>query len=435
MAWAEQRGDGWRIGYRTPKGKFTFAIGQVSKADAEAYVASTEELLRLLKRNVIELPSWCTLETFLFHRGNPPKPTAVAPPRLRLDELVDKYLAAQAGKLEETTLAACRLHFSHLLRLLGANRQVDTLTRPDLQKYVDSRAAEWIDPNVYRAHRRAKDAAKAPRSNRKPPPSRSEDKPRRHPSSATIRKEMVSLRTAWNWARDHLGLGPTFPGSRLGYAKIEEKMPFLTWEEAERRVAAGDNPDRVWECVYLRPVEIASLLNWVKERPVSPWVYPMMCFAAHTGARRSEVVRALASDLDLAAGIVTIREKKRDQRRLTTRQVPLSPFLKQVLQDWVGKRASGQTLFCKDTKAAITPREAQNYLRRALRISPWRVLKGWHVFRHSFISALASQGTDQRVIDDMVGHSTDEQRRRYRHLYPDVRHKAIATVFSEETVE
>jgi integrase len=53
------------------------------------------------------------------------------------------------------------------------------------------------------------------------------------------------------------------------------------------------------------------------------------------------------------------------------------------------------------------------------------VLKGWHVFRHSFISALASKGVDQRIIDDLVGHSTKEQRRRYRHLFPDVKQQAL----------
>jgi integrase len=51
-------------------------------------------------------------------------------------------------------------------------------------------------------------------------------------------------------------------------------------------------------------------------------------------------------------------------------------------------------------------------------------LKGWHVFRYSFISALASKGVDQRVIDDLVGHSTDEQWR-YQHLYPDVEDQAV----------
>ena len=62
-------------------------------------------------------------------------------------------------------------------------------------------------------------------------------------------------------------------------------------------------------------------------------------------------------------------------------------------------------------------------------VSKWGVLKGWHVFRHSFISALASKGVDQRIIDDLVGHATEEQRRRYRHLFPDVKQQALLGVF------
>jgi integrase len=109
--------------------------------------------------------------------------------------------------------------------------------------------------------------------------------------------------------------------------------------------------------------------------------------------------------------------------------VPLTPFLKDVLANWMQQRAPGKKFFCKGDKQAITPREATNYFRRALRISKWRVLKGLHVFRHSFILALASKGVDQRIIDDLVGHCTEQQRRRYRHLYPDVKQKGITDVF------
>src|SRR5690242_8175157 len=144
----------------------------------------------------------------------------------------------------------------------------------------------------------------------------------------------------------------------------------------------------------------------------------MFVFAAQTGARRSEIIRALPSDVDLVAGVVTIREKKRDKSKLTTRQVPLPPLLKEVLADWMEKRSKGKTLFCKVDGKAISPREAHNYIQRALCISKWAMLKGWHVFRHSFISAFANKGVDQRIIDDLVGHSTEEQRRRYRHLFP-----------------
>jgi integrase len=109
--------------------------------------------------------------------------------------------------------------------------------------------------------------------------------------------------------------------------------------------------------------------------------------------------------------------------------VPLAPFLKGVLAAWMAGRGDGKTLFCKGDGKAVTPREAHNYFQRGLRLSRWGVLKGWHVFRHSFISALASKGVDQRIIDDFVGHQTEEQRRRNRHLYPDVKQQAIQTVF------
>jgi hypothetical protein len=54
-----------------------------------------------------------------------------------------------------------------------------------------------------------------------------------------------------------------------------------------------------------------------------------------------------------------------------------------------------------------------------------------HVLRHSFISALASEGVDQRVIDETVGHQSEEQRKRYRHLYPKVMRDAISRVFGQ----
>ena len=52
-----------------------------------------------------------------------------------------------------------------------------------------------------------------------------------------------------------------------------------------------------------------------------------------------------------------------------------------------------------------------------------------HVLRHSFISALANKGIDQRIIDELVGHQTEAMRRRYRHLYPKTVADAINQVF------
>ncbi len=428
MAWVQSRSGSWRVLFRHDGKQHTFWLGEVAEREAKATADKVDYWLMRLKQKLVTLPLGCDVVTFVQHDGRPPEhPAQIS--ELTLVGLRDLYFKSQQGKLEETTLDGIRIHFEHLIRILGPDRAVPHTTRADLQGYIDKRAVAWIDPNVYRRKRREKDAAKKPRKNRRLPPALSEDRPRRHPSAATIKKEIISLRTAWNWARSHLGLDKPFPGKDLDYNKTEQSLPFMTWDEAARRVNAGDDPDKVWECVYLRPIEVADLLAWVKERPVSPWVYPMICFAAHTGARRSEIVRALTSDLDLAGGIMTIREKKRDKRKHTTRRVPLSPFLKSVLEEWIANRASGKTLFCRAKGEVITPHEAHNYLRRVLRLSKWNVLRGWHVFRHSLISAMASKGIDQRVIDDMVGHSTDEQRRRYRHLYPDVTQQAINSVF------
>ena len=77
----------------------------------------------------------------------------------------------------------------------------------------------------------------------------------------------------------------------------------------------------------------------------------------------------------------------------------------------------------------LTRNEAHDHLQRSLADSKWSVVRGWHVFRHSFISALAAKGVDQRIIDEIVGHQSEEQRRRYRHLLPSQKASALASVF------
>src|SRR4051794_11814232 len=107
----------------------------------------------------------------------------------------------------------------------------------------------------------------------------------------------------------------TFPSAGLVYPKGDDKLPFMTFTEIERRVKAGGAADELWQCLYLIHSEIAELLDEVKSRNISPWIYPAFVFTAHTGARRSEMMRANPEDLDITGGIVTIREKKRVKGR------------------------------------------------------------------------------------------------------------------------
>src|SRR5262245_58384916 len=166
MAWLESRNGSWRVVFRYKEGRYAFTVGEVSTADAAVYKASTEELLRLLKRNLISLPAGCPIEEFMLHRGKPPEHVAKADAQrkeLTLHELRHACFRSQEKKLEQPRLDGIRLHFDHLTRLLGGKTVVPLMVRADLQRYVDKRAGEWIDPEVSRRKRREKAAAAKPK--------------------------------------------------------------------------------------------------------------------------------------------------------------------------------------------------------------------------------------------------------------------------------
>jgi integrase len=214
--------------------------------------------------------------------------------------------------------------------------------------------------------------------------------------------------------------------------------------------------------------EIAGLPESVREKAAYPWIYPLACMAAHTGVRRSELARMLVTDVDFQEGAVRVREKKRVKGERSTRRAPLTPLLRRALEEWMAIHPGGPALFCHDGEVRhskkrsrttghqngagratslkgrlatvmlrterpghgpLTTGEIHDHLKRTLRGTESRVVRGLHVLRHSMISCMAAAGIDQRIIDDIVGHTSEEMRRRYRHLTPQVKSQAVAEVF------
>jgi len=120
----------------------------------------------------------------------------------------------------------------------------------------------------------------------------------------------------------------------------------------------------------------------------------MVFTAAHTGVRRSELPASKLGDFD--ATPMTIREKKRIKGARTTRRVPVSAKLRQVLDDWFAIHPGGNDTFCMtaiprsnaDRKgvAPISPAEAHDHFSRLLIGSQWGSHSRLHIFRHSFCS-------------------------------------------------
>src|SRR5262249_3307353 len=191
-----------------------------------------------------------------------------------LKKLVDNYLDSHVnGAMEENSLATVRMHLGHFLTSLGERFDIQGLLLQDLQRHVDARAKK-----------------------------RFRGKPL---SPVTLRKEMATFRACWNWGVHGGKLKGPLPSRGLKYPKGEEKPPFQTWEEIERRIALGGLGEReqreLWDCLFLTLPEIEKLLAFVKENAAHAWVYPAFCFAAHTGTRRSEVLRVRTFGADFAS--------------------------------------------------------------------------------------------------------------------------------------
>ena len=416
MAWLEEHPTSghFKICFRWGGRKLKKTVKTTKRRDAEAALARFKENLHLLERGRLELPPDADIGTFLLSDGKLNGQEATNPPPriLTLGQLRDEYVAVLSnGAMEENSLDTTRMHLRHIIATLGVSFRVGSLTPGDLQKHIDRRARKF-----YRG---------------------------RPLSAVTLRKEMASFRACWNWSLQAGQLKGSFPGRGLKYPKTSDKPPFQTRAEIERQIARGGLSDvevrQLWDSLYLTRPEIEQLLQHVLDGKAQPFLYPMVCLAAHTGARRSELLRLRVDDVDFDSATVLLHEKKRARGRRTSRRVPLSAFVQTVLRNWLAAHPGGQHLFCqaevvrskthREEPIAVTRDEAHDHFRRAMEGSTWAVLRGWHVLRHSFASNCAAAGIDQRVINEWMGHQTEEMVRRYRHLCPDQQRQAIDIVF------
>ena len=426
MAWLEPHPTSghFNICLRWQGKKLRRTLKTTQKKEAEAILHRFDENVVLLERGRLQLPEGGDLLTFLLSDGKlsgapAPDPTLTpAPPTLR--EIVDRYLAALGnGTVEANSLATTRMHLNHFLRKFGDAFQLDLLKTTALQEYVNSRT-------------RRKGKKKIPLI------------------PTTLRKEVASLRACWNWAVHSGLLAGQFPNKGLRFPKTQEKPPFQTRDAIERIIARGSLDERerkaLGDGLFLGIAEINEFLRHVNAHAGHSWIHPMVFTAAHTGMRRSELLRLRIEDVDFPSKTMLVHEKKRVKGMCTTRRVPISPQLEQVLQDWLGIHPGGAFLFAQTIQVErskknrtepmpITRDEAHDHFQRTMAGRKWQVLKGWHVLRHSFASNLAAKGIDQRLIDEFMGHQTDEQRRRYRHLFPHQQRQAICSVFESSPPE
>lgn len=354
-----------------------------SRREARALESRVEETIRLLEQGRLEMPPGADPAIWIMSGGKIGVRHRAS--KDRFGDICDRYFKDQLEKAESTRMGE-QIHIRHLKREFGEKTTLDRLDLKKLQDYVSTRLKQKFRGKTI--------------------------------GGKTVRKELVTFRQIWAWAKVHKIISdecPLYDDNHrwaVNIPKPEENEPFMTWDQIERR---GDS--ELWKYLYLDEKQIAKLLKFVKETARHDFIYPMFVFTAYTGARRSEIVRSEIKDWDFDSGQVRIRERKRRKNMaMTFRMVPIHDRLREVMQP---RFAQHQGEYAIGNGKQLTRNSASKHFSNTLEESKWEVVRGFHVLRHSFGSNLARSGKVSRsTIAAWMGHTTEEMKTRYQHLFP-----------------
>jgi len=401
----------YRVRFRFNGKAYFRSLKTSCEREAESRCGSVERTLYAIEQGYLTVPQGVDPADFILSDGRLVVPAVIdlsqpGDPRKepatlkRLFTAYERELTPDAK--EANTLDTERVHRRHLEKHFG-DPDLVALDHRAVQGYVNVRAAAGVAPK-------------------------------------TIRMELGTLRLVWNWGSTNDHAPPvSWQMKKLTFPKATPREPFQTWEQIERKIQAGrrrggwkrEEEAALWECLFLDEDQIKACLEHVGKNAIYPFVHPMFAFCAFTGARRSELLRSEREDWDFKSGSVAIRQKKSDNsKRFTIRHVPIHPTLGTVMTEWFGRHPGGPFTLCTSNRKPVGPRMATKYFSGALAKSRWEVVPGFHCFRHSLASIMASRGVDQRLINDILGHSTEDMVRRYRHLFPQNRERTIGQLFA-----
>jgi integrase len=318
--------------------------------------------------------------------------------------LIDRFLAVRKGECAKTYLDAQRYHLDHFQEFLGEGRDLacNLVTRSTLVNFLRDR--------------------------------------KKTSDGETVTRYRVTLTLLYKWMAQEEDV-PAFPFPAEDLPKFKgarERDPFKTTEQIEAILKRGGLDENQildqWEALYLAPAEIAGLLALVHQRAEDPLSFLLHAIPAYTGMRRGEVLRLRWAEVDFDSRYVIARSRKQSRSQVeVSRQIDMHPELTQHLLEWQQQRPSGQFVISAPKTWEPAGADLANRLFwQPMRGTDWclnnrrnRFKLGFHTYRHSFASNLAAAGVVQPLIDAFLGHTTEEMRKRYRHLFPKNRQSAI----------
>ena len=314
------RKDGiYLIRFRYQGKEYKRSLKTRSGTDAEAAKSSIELTIHRLLTGMLKVPPGVEVGDFIVSGGtlsaSPQQVTRQVLPPTRA--LIQEYLESQRNLLAESYLYSQKIHLRHFTKHLGtlADTPCDRVGQKHLEEFLRARLA-IRDPN-------------------------------------TVARERVTLVQFYKWVATREFLASYVPpATKLPVVKCgADRPPFRTIEEINRIIKRGGLGEMeildLWECLYLSPEEIASLLATVRSRAGEDFSFLLHAIPAYTGMRRGEVLRLRWLDVDLDEDYLCARSRKQSRsRREVTRRIDLHPELKDILLDWRQTRPKGQFVVC-----------------------------------------------------------------------------------------
>jgi integrase len=164
----------------------------------------------------------------------------------------------------------------------------------------------------------------------------------------------------------------------------------------------------------LTPAEIKALLDSLAVRERT-----MVLLAASTGLRQSEIFGLKWSDIGFDLGTMSVTRSVvcgfvgPCKTESSQKPVPLHPLVADALADWKGKsryRGPDDWIFASPRYRGRKPFWGAGILRKliqpAARNAGIQKRIGWHTFRHTYSTLLQSVGTEFKVIQELLRHSS-----------------------------
>lgn len=183
--------------------------------------------------------------------------------------------------------------------------------------------------------------------------------------------------------------------AKIKTPKIQKKLPVvLTKEEVQRLIQAATHD---------------------KSRLIIKLLYA-------SGLRVSELCQLKAGDLELSDRIAWVRSGKGGKDRM----IILSETLIKDLSTYLRKQKITSGYIFPGRKDSMQPRNVQKLIKKASFLAKIDKSVTPHKLRHSFATHLRESGTDLRLIQELLGHSSIQTTEIYTHVSSEEKKKVIS---------